>query len=85
MFTYLDAMIADLPIVDSEYRAKITPVEDVKDRLERVMICVEYLDKQWACMPNQDCSLDWPVISEAIIQDVKDIQQRPKREQKHHY
>jgi GTPase SAR1 family protein len=43
-FTYIDAMIVDTPILDTEYRARIGDVEPINDRLSRASIFCEYLN-----------------------------------------
>lgn len=84
MFTYVDAIIVDTPIVEERYGKAICLAEDIDARLERASVFREYLDNQWAKVSGS-LVFDWPVISEAIGDEIKLIREHPRRERRHHY
>ena len=60
MFAYVDAVIVDTPIVDSETRARIHDVRGIMERLDRAVIFIEYLERQWDVLGEAAKStLDW--------------------------
>jgi hypothetical protein len=48
MFTYIDAMIVDTPILEDNTRNLIHESADLVGRLDRAKVFTEYLDRQWA-------------------------------------
>lgn len=76
MFTYLDAMVVDTPIVDSEVRASIDDARTIADRLARVDELLGYLDTQWAPLRSRELPLEWPSVSKAVRVEVEEIQRR---------
>jgi len=85
MFSYVDAMVIDTPIVEESYRERIQNVEEIDERLGRAVIFVEYLDRQWAPIAERQHALDWPEISSEIVADIRTIRDHPRRERKHHH
>ena len=47
IFTYVDAMVVDTPIVDRNVREKIVDENSILGRLERAEEFRQYLDSQW--------------------------------------
>jgi GTPase SAR1 family protein len=83
-FQYADAMIVDTPILDDTVRESIRPVEDIADRLTRVEIFANYLDKMWSPLAKAACGFDWEEMSETLMQEVQVIRwkqlRRPHRQ-----
>ena len=52
-------MTVDTPIVDKEYRDKISDVEVIKDRIERAKFFSDYLNKQWQPLSQYDLAFSW--------------------------
>jgi hypothetical protein len=73
MFAYVDAMIVDTPITDSDWRAKITQAYNIKDRLTRAMIFINYLDSAWGQENPTGKEFDWKFISLLIRKDIQYI------------
>jgi hypothetical protein len=74
MFTYVDAVIVDTPIIDSEFRNRIQPVNTIEERLDRALIFASYLDQCW------DIALsgvyDWPFHASSLRGEVASIKSR---------
>lgn len=71
LFTYIDAIIVDTPIFDSEYRAKLKDTYHITDRLFRAEEFVDYLDKAWqSCSSVSRSFFDWDDISHSIRKDI---------------
>jgi len=85
MFTYVDAMVVDTPIVEHEYSTRIRSVEDIDERLDRGLAFVEYLDRQWSNVAAIRLVFDWVDVAAAITSDIQDIKARSRRARKHHY
>ena len=72
-FTYVDAMIVDTPIFDSDDRGKIQNTMQIKGRLERATIFREYLDKQWQISKLRTNYFNWPNFSNDLKNDIDKI------------
>ncbi|MEK6335665.1 MAG: hypothetical protein AABM67_12000 [Acidobacteriota bacterium] len=60
MFTYLDAIIVDTPIVDPEVRAQIHDVGTIDARFDRVLTFLTYLETQWSKLnASASDTFDW--------------------------
>lgn len=71
LFTYIDAIIVDTPIFDSEYRAELKDTYHITDRLFRAKEFVAYLDKAWqSCSSVSRSFFDWDDISHSIRKDI---------------
>lgn len=76
MFTYIDAMIVDTPIIDDKVRLKVIDEESIQSRLERADIFVSYLDNVWNQVSNKPLVFDWEVLSLRLKNDIKRIKER---------
>jgi hypothetical protein len=74
MFSYLDAVVVDTPIVDPTVRAQIGVVVDVGARLQRARIFLAYLNFQWKQLAHLATAVDWAEIAEAISQEIAHIE-----------
>ena len=79
MFTYLDTVVVDTPIVDPLVRAEILDVWAILERLERARLVVSYLDDQWMKCSDDELPLDWPVIAGELRTDIRDATRRAER------
>ena len=78
MFTYLDAMVVDTPILDDSYRRLISDAHALSDRLRRADIFRVYLDGKWSAVES---SLDappfnWREYSARVRLEISNISQR---------
>jgi hypothetical protein len=79
MFTYLDAIVVDLPIVDPEVRSAVTEAWPIAARVDRARIVHKYLDEQWAHCAEAGLTLDWPALSTALGASINDAEVRARR------
>ena len=76
-FSYVDAMIVDTPVVETEFRGRIVNVEDIMQRLDRMEIFIAYLDRQHLPLTSKPIVFDWPSISHSIqatVSHVRDVE-----------
>ena len=72
-FTYVDAMIVDTPIINNEFKSKITNTMNIKNRIDRAIIFKEYLDQQWKEAKISSNYFDWQVFSTELQDDLSKI------------
>ncbi len=70
VFSYVDAMIVDTPIVDTKSRAQITDAHAIGDRLRRSELFRRYLDDQWNTFGPDVPAFDWAASSAALREDI---------------
>lgn len=73
LFSYLDAVLVDTPIMDAAYRGLIKDVRYISERLPRAEYFRIYLDKQWAKLDTGQSSWDWPRVSSKLSSEIRDI------------
>lgn len=76
LFTYVDAITVDTPILIRQYRERIKDVESIHDRLRRASKFREYLDQQWRESDLTSEVFDWRIESQHLKEDISDIEQR---------
>ncbi len=76
MFTYLDAVTVDLPILTGEVRDQIHDVRSIEGRLRRADLVRQYLDSQWYASQVRAASFDWPAASLDLAKEVERIRRR---------
>ncbi len=76
MFTYCDAVLVDVPIMDPEVRDAIGDVHTIADRLQRVSAFQRYLDASWDEAGLKGSSWSWPSVSARLADDVAAIRGR---------
>lgn len=64
-FDYLDAMIVDTPILDKAAGASISDTKDFVQKVNRLEIFCEYLNKQWSPLIS-NTFFDWAVHSKNL-------------------
>ena len=75
-FTYIDTIIVDTPILIKQYRAQITDVREINDRMERVTSFLLYLDKCWEDLKDLDLYFNWENIVINVRRDMTRIKNR---------
>lgn len=71
MFTYVDAMIIDTPIVDPQFERRVNPrASHIGDRLDRAELFVEYLDQCWRQFEGTAPQLNWSEVSQRLRNDI---------------
>lgn len=78
-FHYLDAVVVDTPIIDSEARARIGDAHTISERLDRAERFCRYLDEQWIELSALDAVFDWTVKAADARQDIEQIRERLAR------
>jgi hypothetical protein len=79
LFTYLDAVIVDMPIFDPSVREHVNDEFNILNRLDRAQTICAYLDKVWQQMPSKKTAFSWPKSSAAIRSDIEWIGKRQNR------
>lgn len=77
-FTYIDAIIIDVPIFGKETREKITNTFDIKERLERALNFATYLDDVWDNENFKNTHFIWKQKSQELRADIERIKERVK-------
>ncbi len=75
-FTYIDAIIVDTPVFDDNKRQNIQDIFEIKERIERARIFVEYLDDIWRKLENKPTQFDWARMSSSIKQDINKVEEK---------
>jgi hypothetical protein len=76
LFTYCDAILVDVPIMDPTARSEIGNVYSIAGRLERVSVFQRYLDSCWADAGLAELSWAWPSVSKLLADDVSAVRRR---------
>lgn len=76
LFSYLDAVVVDTPIVDSAARALINDARAIDDRLRRAEQFINYLDKCWQEAPELHDKFDWEPLSTNALKQISEIRSR---------
>lgn len=75
-FTYIDAIVVDIPIFDKAIREQIINCLDIQSRLNRAIIFVKYLDSIWEEMGFQNTHFNWEIISNDLKSDIALVQSK---------
>jgi len=75
-FTYIDAIIVDVPIFENEVRGQISNKFDIETRLERAKLFTEYLKDVWTRCNFSDTYFIWPIKADELLNDITSIQAR---------
>lgn len=78
VFTYVDAMIVDTPIVNPAVRSQIQSAATIQDRLSRAETFCQYLDDQWIFGDGRT-TFSWPLRSANLRRDMEDTAARAER------
>lgn len=75
-FTYIDAIIVDVPIFEKETKNKIINTLSIKERLERAIIFADYLDSIWDNENFNKTHFVWKQRSQELRIDIEKIKTR---------
>ncbi|HSH64851.1 MAG TPA: hypothetical protein VLB84_03420, partial [Bacteroidia bacterium] len=75
-FTYIDAIIIDVPILDEKIRARIKDVFSITDRLSRTTDFINYLNQQWESIPVNVKGFNWKPVSDEVLNDISRVNQK---------
>jgi GTPase SAR1 family protein len=78
-FVYIDAVVIDTPIIDTEFRGLIWNARLIRDRVERARHFLGYLDTCWEGAPRVAGGFDWANESSKIFRDITAISERLSR------
>lgn len=76
LFSYLDAVVVDTPIVDVDARGAIYDARSIDDRLTRAEKFIAYLDLAWQRAPELHDKFDWLSLSGSAVRQFSDIRAR---------
>lgn len=83
LFSYVDAVLVDTPVLDPSTRSAIHDVRSIDDRLERARTFKAYLDDVWADFASVDgLSFDWVVYGSRLDLDLELAQEKADRAKK---
>jgi hypothetical protein len=68
MFSYIDAIAVDLPILLQDVRDRVHDAHSLVQRADRASILTEYLDTVWGSVTSGH--FDWPYASQALKRDM---------------
>jgi len=75
-FSYLDAIIIDTPIFDTNARSLIENANFIEERLERGEHFLDYLDQMWIPLEGKSINFYWPNISSKLRSEIQQIRGR---------
>lgn len=78
-FVYMDAIIVDTPILDSNYRQKLANTDFISERLDRVEQFRLYLDNSWGKIDSEKCGFNWKQHSLTLSENIENISSRIQR------
>jgi len=73
MFTYMDAVLVDTPILSEKARQEITIESDIPSRIEIVNRFKQYLDSQWRESKLKTEVFDWSMTSKELAKNIKTV------------
>jgi hypothetical protein len=76
LFSYIDAVVVDTPIVDAVARSAINDARSIDDRLKRAEDFLNYLDASWQQAPELHEKFDWPTLSGSAVRQIFEIRSR---------
>jgi hypothetical protein len=80
MFSYVDSMIVDTPIVDPSARSAILDVRAIEERLDRADQFCDYLEDVWQAFPNpESLPFDWNVQGAGLRRDISTAREKAER------
>ena len=81
LFTYVDAVIVDTPILDSNMRRAVHNERTIAGRLDRADIFRSYLDVQWQSLQDTVAAsvFDWHGISRGLKANIEYVRTRINR------
>ena len=78
-FQYLDAVVVDTPVMDSEARTSILDARSIAERLDRAARFCTYLDGQWGDLGDSGSVFDWTSTAIDVRRDIEQIRERLAR------
>lgn len=72
-FTYIDAILVDVPIFDDQIKVQIINTFDIAHRIERATIFKSYLDSVWEKSKFKDLHFVWPQRSKELEIDISHV------------
>lgn len=75
-FTYIDAIIIDVPIFDKETRERIINSFDIFERIDRAIIFIDYIDAIWDSEKFINTHFIWSQKSKELRADIERIKSK---------
>jgi hypothetical protein len=78
MFTYVDAVLVDTPVLDPDVAGRLRDEHQLAGRIDRARVFRSYLDTAWerAGIPAE--SWDWAPVSRALAKDIATVEKRAR-------
>jgi hypothetical protein len=79
-FSYLDAMLVDIPIFDEDIRMRIRDAHNIDMRLTRTEVFCHYLDQQWSKLDKSKAKplFDWDAVSVDLKKNIEYVRLQVK-------
>ncbi|MGY3215291.1 hypothetical protein [Mucilaginibacter sp. HD30] len=75
-FTYIDAIVVDVPVFDENLRGLIINVQDINGRIQRALTFKNYLDQIWQNSDFVNPYFDWRQRSAELEKEIQRILER---------
>jgi hypothetical protein len=84
LFAYVDPIVEDTPILDSDVRDVLGHTEHIEQRVTRLRLFRKYLDDQWRHLKHADLPFNWTIHSKLLATDVERVTRsmRKRRERR---
>ena len=82
LFTYVDAVLVDTPLMDRDMRGTVLGAGTIPGRLSRAEKFCEYLDEQWGDLGGKGAVFDWPGRFDDLRRDIGKVKERNERQLK---
>jgi hypothetical protein len=76
LFSYVDAMIVDTPVLDDAVRDQMLDVETIEERLHRARVFKHYLDERWSGFNPGGPEFDWRAVSRDLEADIALVEEK---------
>jgi hypothetical protein len=79
MFTYVDAMLVDVPIFDQQVRESIKNAGTIGLRADNVETFRQYLDDCWSLLDSTNNAFNWSDVSAELKDDIRRVRMGAER------
>ena len=79
LFVYVDAVVVDTPILETNWKDQIKHTEPIKSRLDRAEFFLDYLDESWGEFKAKNTGFNWMTTSKGCRADIQRVRKRLSR------
>jgi hypothetical protein len=81
LFSYHDAVLVDIPVLDPQVRKEIRVAINIEDRVRRVRLLRTYLDKCWEALSPSTFGFNWPAASKDLEADTVRVLESDRKQE----